>query len=55
MKNGRPKKSRIQYMREYWRVIDDIRDGVSYRKIAKDRKVGLSTVQRLANKFIRKY
>lgn len=41
-------------MREYWRVIDDIKDGVSYRKIAKIRKVGLSTVQRVHDKFFSK-
>lgn len=47
---GRPRKTRRQYIKEYWDVIAEIKAGTPYRTIAKTYGVGLSTIQRLANK-----
>ena len=44
---GRPRKTRTQYLIEYWRIIDAIKSGMSYRKISKRYGVGVSTVMRL--------
>lgn len=45
---ARPKKTKEQYLREYWRVLDALRSRMPYRKIAERFGVGISTVQRLA-------
>ena len=45
---GRPRKTKEQYMREYWMVLDALRSRMPYRKIAERFGVGISTVQRLA-------
>lgn len=51
-KTGRPKKTRAQLYKEYHRVIFDLKYmQMSLRRIAKEEKVGLSTVMRLKKKF----
>ena len=45
---GRPRKTRADYLMEYWKELEAIRFGMSYRKIAKRYRISLSTVQRLA-------
>lgn len=47
---ARPKKTEKQYLAQYGGVILEINAGTPYRKIAEMYGVGLSTVQRLANK-----
>ena len=47
---ARPKKTEGQYLSEYGGPILALRFGVPYRTIAKMYGVGVSTVQRLANK-----
>lgn len=49
---GRPKKTRSQYFKEYRSVIFDLMYmEKSLRKIAREQKVGLSTVMRLKKRF----
>jgi len=47
---ARPKKTNVQYVKEYWDVLNELYSGTPYRTIAKMYGVGVSTVQRLANK-----
>lgn len=49
---GRPKKTNIQLIKEYGAVIAEINAGTPYRKIASMYGIGLSTVQRLANRSL---
>lgn len=49
---GRPKKTRSQYYREYFRVILAISRGIPLRTVSKDYAVGLSTCMRLKKLFI---
>lgn len=51
---ARPKKTTEQYLKEYWKVIDAIKSEVPYRSISKHFGIGLSTVQRLHNRFFLK-
>jgi len=49
---ARPKKTRAQLYKEYHRVIFDLKYmQMSLRRIAREEKVGLSTVMRLKKKF----
>lgn len=48
---ARPKKTIGQYLREYGTVLEEMKRGTSYRKIARRYRVGISTVQRLHKKF----
>ena len=48
---ARPRKTRSQYLRDYFDVLRDIHLGVPYRTISKRHHVGLSTVQRLHRMF----
>ena len=51
-KTGRPKKTRAQLYKEYHRVIFDLKYmQMSLRRIAREEKVGLSTVMRLKKRF----
>ena len=47
---ARPKKTNAQLIKEYGTVIAEINSGTPYRKIARTYGIGLSTVQRLANR-----
>lgn len=47
---GRPRKTDEQIIQEYGDVILEISAGTPYRTIAKLYGIGLSTVQRLANR-----
>lgn len=46
---ARPHKTREQYQKEYAGVIVEIHSGTTYKKIAEEYGVGVSTVQRLHN------
>ena len=48
---ARPRKTKAQYLLEYGTVIEEMKRGTSYRKIARRYRVGISTVQRLHKKF----
>lgn len=48
---ARPKMSNRQYLSKYGVVISAIKKGTPYRTISRIFGIGLSTVQRIANKF----
>ena len=52
---ARPKKTDGQYLSEYGGVILEIAYGTPYRTIAAEYGIGVSTVQRLANKGLHLY
>ena len=49
---GRPKKTKHQYYREYFRVIYAISKGIPLRTVSKNYAVGLSTCMRLKKLFL---
>jgi len=51
---GRHKKTRQQYITEYWMVLSEIAANTPLRKISKKYGVGLSTCMRLKKKFFLK-
>jgi hypothetical protein len=49
---GRPRMTRKDYLVKYWQVVFDLKYmKMSLRRIARDEKVGLSTVMRIKKKF----
>ena len=52
---GRPRMTRKDYLVKYWQVVFDLKYmKMSLRRIARENKVSLSTVQRLKKRFYKK-
>ena len=51
MKRGRPPMTNSQYYLKYYQLINCLQMRVPMRTIAKEYKVGLSTVMRLSNRL----